>query len=299
MLLVTVALPDGSRRLGLVEDDRVRDLTAIDPHTFASFTALLQAADQSGVLPAQLVAPVAQTAPPRWSYTDLDQAPSPSAPFLAMPLEPVEVWAAGVTYERSRDAREVESKGSTIYDRVYAAERPELFFKATGYRTVGPNRPVGIRSDSAWQVPEPELGLVVDSRGRILGYTIGNDMSSRDIEGENPLYLPQAKIFRHSCAIGPAVLLAAGGEGPFPITIEVVRSGESVFRGETSTARMKRGFGELVSYLARNNDVYTPTVLLTGAGIVPPDEFTLREGDEISITVPGLGTLRNPVLRLV
>jgi 2-dehydro-3-deoxy-D-arabinonate dehydratase len=217
------------------------------------------------------------------------------------PIGSQEVWAAGVTYYRSRTARMEESKGAgggNFYDRVYAAERPELFFKATGRRVVGPGQPVRIRSDAKWSVPEPELTLVINPAGTIIGCTIGNDMSSRDIEGENPLYLPQAKLFAGSCALGPAVLVADGVPAAFEIRLRIAGpDGEELFAGETSTARMKRSFEDLVAWLRRDNPVPSGSVLLTGTGLVPPDDFTLRVGQRVEIHVPGIGTLVNPVGR--
>ncbi|OPZ01489.1 MAG: hypothetical protein BWZ09_02702 [Alphaproteobacteria bacterium ADurb.BinA305] len=223
--------------------------------------------------------------------------PTEGARLLA-PIEQQEVWAAGVTYTRSREARMQESEGGgSFYDRVYTAERPELFFKGTAHRTVGPGEPVRIRRDSRWNVPEPELALVLTPDLRIAGYTAGNDMSSRDIEGENPLYLPQAKVYVGSCALGPAVLLAEPGEEEprFPIRLTITRGAEIVFRGETSTAQMKRSFADLVHYLGRANTFPGGAILLTGTGIVPPDDFTLQDGDEVAIAVEGVGVLRNIV----
>jgi 2-dehydro-3-deoxy-D-arabinonate dehydratase len=215
---------------------------------------------------------------------------------LLQPVDAEEYWGAGVTYERSRLARMAESQSADVYARIYQAERPELFFKATPSRCVGPNQAVGIRADSRWSVPEPELALVVDGDGTILGYTLGNDMSARDIEGDNPLYLPQAKVYQACCAIGPTVLLAEGGQHPtFEIQCRILRNGEEVFNGSTSTARMRRSFDELATYLRRHNPLPAVTVLLTGTGIVPPDEFTLLQGDVVEISSPPLGVLRNPV----
>lgn len=216
---------------------------------------------------------------------------------LLAPVEPPEIWCAGVTYERSRDARVEESRVEDVYALVYEAERPELFLKdAQCRRTVGPGQPIGIRSDSAWNVPEPELGLVLGEGGRITGLTIGNDVSSRSIEGENPLYLPQAKLFAGACAIGPAVLVPDGSEGPFEIRMRILGAGgEELFAGETSTGRMRRSFEELVAWLLRDNPVPPGSVLLTGTGLVPPESFTLEPGHVVEISVPGIGTLRNPV----
>ncbi|MCT2537008.1 fumarylacetoacetate hydrolase family protein [Aquibacillus koreensis] len=218
---------------------------------------------------------------------------------LKLPVRSYEVWAAGVTYSRSRDARNMEAKVTTnsYYDKVYDAKRPELFLKSTERRTIGPNTPVYIRSDSNWQIPEPELGLVIDSHGAIIGYTIGNDMSSRDIEGENPLYLPQAKVWKHSCSIGPAIRLAETVEDPysFVITCRIFREGKKVFQDSASTALLKRKYEELVSYLIKDNVTFDGTILLTGTCIVPDDDFTLQDGDMVEIEIPGIGTLTNPV----
>jgi 2-dehydro-3-deoxy-D-arabinonate dehydratase len=218
---------------------------------------------------------------------------------LRAPIGSQEVWAAGVTYFRSRTARMEEAKaggGGDFYDRVYTAPRPELFFKATARRVVGPGAPVRIRSDSRWSVPEPELALVINAGGGIIGYTIGNDMSARDIEGENPLYLPQAKVYAESCALGPCVLLTADAlPGETPITLRIDRGATVVFEGSTTLAAMKRTAQELAEYLFRDNSFPCGCVLLTGTGIVPPDEVALRSGDRVSITIPPIGTLENPV----
>jgi len=215
------------------------------------------------------------------------------------PIGSQEVWAAGVTYYRSRDARMEESKdagGGSFYDRVYHAPRPELFFKATAHRVVGHEAKVAIRADASWSVPEPELVLFITPGGRIAGYTIGNDMSSRDIEGENPLYLPQAKVYDRSCALGPCLLVS---DDPLPasteITIEIRRDDEVAFSGATTLKEMKRTPQELVSYLYHSSSFPQGCFLLTGTGIVPSDSFTLKRGDEIGITIPCIGTLTNIV----
>ena len=216
---------------------------------------------------------------------------------LLAPIESQEIWAAGVTYYRSRTARMAESEeGGSFYDKVYNATRPELFYKCSASRTVGPNQPVRIRKDSKWNVPEPELTLIVSPKGKITGYTIGNDMSSRDIEGENPLYLPQAKVYDGSCALGPAILVAAEPLRPTTeIRIEIRRNGERAFAGATTLAEMKRRPEELVEYLYRETSFPNGCFLLTGTGIVPPDNFTLHPADEISISIDQIGTLTNPV----
>jgi len=217
---------------------------------------------------------------------------------LLMPVEPPEVWCAGVTYKRSRDAR-IEESRIDVYSLVYGAERPELFLKdAVCRRTVGPGKPVGVRSDSSWDVPEPEIALVLGGDGEIEGYTIGNDVSSRAIEGENPLYLPQAKLFAGACAIGPAILPADGPAPEFEIRMRIVGpADDELFAGETTTAKMQRSFAELVGWLRRDNPVPPGSVLLTGTGLVPPDDFTLEPGQRVEIHVPGIGTLVNPVGR--
>jgi len=225
-------------------------------------------------------------------------AVAPPRQVLA-PIEGQEVWAAGVTYRRSREARMEESKstgGGDFYDRVYSAERPELFFKATARRVVGTGQAVRIRRDSRWNVPEPELTLVIAATGQIIGYTIGNDMSSRDIEGENPLYLPQAKVYDGSCALGPCLLLS---EDPLPgetkIQIRIRRGGKEVFTGATVISQIKRELSSLAKYLYLENSFPAGCFLLTGTGVVPPDSFTLASGDEIAITIPPIGTLENIV----
>jgi 2-dehydro-3-deoxy-D-arabinonate dehydratase len=219
------------------------------------------------------------------------------AETILAPVVSQEVWAAGVTYYRSRSARIEESKsagGGDFYDRVYAAERPELFFKATGRRVVGHKGAVRVRSDASWSVPEPELTLVINAAGEIVGYTIGNDMSSRDIEGENPLYLPQAKVYDGSCALGPCILVAERALSTTTgIHLEIARAGESVFAGSTKLAELKRDPEELVRYLFRDNSFPQGVFLMTGTGVVPPDSFTLRSGDVVRISIEGIGTLEN------
>lgn len=220
---------------------------------------------------------------------------------LLAPAESQEIWASGVTYFNSKLGREEESKekgGSNFYARVYVAERPELFFKSMGYRAVGSGGKVRIRKDSTWDVPEPELTLVISSTGKIIGYTIGNDMSSRSIEGENPLYLPQAKTYDGSAAIGPCILVA---EGPLPkttkIRLEILRDSKQVFVGEIGIDQIKRKFEDLVSYLYAENSFPNGSLLMTGTGIVPTTDFTLKKGDEIKIEIDGIGTLINTVDR--
>ena len=266
----------------VVENDFVIDLAAVG---VTDLTSLLERDDPAAALA-------------EWSRRELPRVPL-SALRLCAPVERQEVWAAGVTYLRSKTARMEESSFSAMaYDLVYAAERPELFFKSMPDKVVPHGEPVGIRGDAQWNVPEPELALVLNSRGRIVGYTIGNDMSSRDIEGENLLYLPQAKIYRGSCALGPWLRLAASETEAreWAIQIGIWRNRSRVFAGETSVAQIKRTFEELARFLFRSQDFPHGAVLLTGTGIVPPDQFTLQERDEIEIHISGIGVLRNPVI---
>jgi 2-dehydro-3-deoxy-D-arabinonate dehydratase len=226
-----------------------------------------------------------------------DRGSVPAARVVA-PVESQEIWAAGVTYLRSRDARVEEAVEPSPYDRVYEAERPELFLKAPGWRAVGPDAAIGVRADSDWNVPEPELALVLDASLAIVGYTIGNDVSSRTIEGDNTLYLPQAKTYDGSCALGPAIVPASAIEPPFEIRLAIERHGETVFEDATTTASMARSFEHLASYLGRALALPVGALLLTGTGIVPDQPFTLRAGDDVRIAIEGIGVLRNPVAQV-
>jgi len=209
---------------------------------------------------------------------------------LLPPIEPAqEVWASGVTYLRSRDARKAESATGDIYQKVYEAERPELFFKAAGWRVVGPGDAIRVRADSRWNVPEPELTLVINRHGEIVGYCAGNDVSSRDIEGENPLYLPQAKVYNGSCALGPGIVLAGSDAlRDLPIGLKIARYGQTVFEGETRTSRMKRSFEDLAAYLYRELEFPRGAFLMTGTGIVPHESFSLTSGDRVRVEVGDL-----------
>jgi 2-dehydro-3-deoxy-D-arabinonate dehydratase len=272
-------------RLGLETAEGRFDLTRLSPERFGSVAAWLALDDPLGAV--------------RAAAEQIADAPLADDARLLAPLDAQEVWAAGVTYERSKVARMEESEaGGDFYDLVYAAERPELFLKATPGRVVGPDAPIRVRRDSTWDVPEPELTLVIAASGAIVGYTIGNDVSSRSIEGENPLYLPQAKVFDGGCALGPVIALA-DGDGPdpraLPIRMTIRREGETVYSGETSTARMRRTPEDLAGFLFRELGFPTGVFLMTGTGIVPPDDFTLRPGDVVEITLEGIGTLTNVV----
>ena len=221
---------------------------------------------------------------------------APEEVRMLAPVDTQEIWAAGVTYRRSRDARKDESTTADVYDRVYIAERPELFFKASAWRVRGPGESIGVRADSDWNVPEPELGIVVASDGSIAGYVIGNDVSSRSIEGENPLYLPQAKVYDQSCALGPCLVPADQVPMPLSIGLTINRSGGGVTGGWTSTAEVPRDFADLTEYLTRALAIPDGAILLTGTGIVPEAPFTLLSGDVVRIEIEGLGTLVNPVV---
>ena len=242
-----------------------------------------------------------QADPAAFLRAKLAHAPAARLPEkVSAPLQSQEVWAAGVTYFRSMTARKAESKGTggeTFYDRVYRAERPEIFFKATPHRVSASGEPVRIRGDSKWNVPEPELTLAINAQGRIFGYTIGNDMSSRDIEGENPLYLPQAKVYDGAAGLGPCILVTDKPLDPATvINMEIFRDGNQVFQGDTQISQMKRTHSELVHYLTMEMSFPHGTFLMTGTCVVPDPPFTLQSGDEILITIEPIGTLKNIVL---
>lgn len=226
-------------------------------------------------------------------------ADNPSANILAPIDGETEVWAAGVTYKQSEEARKEESGTPDIYAKVYTAQRPELFFKATPRRVAGLDAPIVVRADSTWDVPEPELVLVINAYGEIIGYTIGNDVSSRSIEGENPLYLPQAKVYASCCALGPGITPAWEVADPYNLTISLTieRNKQVYWEGETSTRELKRRFDELVTYLFLENDFPDGVFLCTGTALVPEKQFTLQPGDVVQIRVDQLGSLRNPVVR--
>jgi 2-dehydro-3-deoxy-D-arabinonate dehydratase len=303
MSLVTLQLcrfyvPEQGARLGQINGEQVYDLTASARPHLASLAALLQASASAEI--ASLLQEVDLARLPAYAYADLDRAPALDAPHMLSPADRQEVWAAGVTYAWSREARVREAVSKDIYVRVYEADRPELFFKSTAEKTVGANDWIGIRGDSGWNVPEPELALVLNPRMQIVGYTVGNDVSSRDIEGENPLYLPQAKVYRHSCALGPAITLAGEHLDAHELAIRMTiqRDADLVFQGETSTAQIHRQLADLAAYLGRYNDFPYGAMLLTGTGIVPGDDFTLQDQDLVSIAIQSVGMLRNPVRQM-
>ncbi len=286
MRVATIQLADQSTHLALIEEKRVRMLDLMQVDNCHNLADLLHSPDPIGL--AKYL--IDQKAPP----IGIEEV------NFRAPVDRQEIWAAGVTYKRSQVARMEESDtAASHYDRVYTADRPELFFKATPSRVSGPGEPVRVRFDSGWSVPEPELALMVSPEKKLVGLTIGNDMSARDIEGENPLYLPQAKFYNQCCGLGPCVLIP---EKPIDragtsIVLSIKRGGNEVFSGETNVDQMARSFEDLISWLGKENDFPHGAILLTGTGIVPPDEFTLEHGDEVAITITGIGTLVNPVVK--
>jgi 2-dehydro-3-deoxy-D-arabinonate dehydratase len=276
--------------LGIIENGSVFDLTSTDTQAFRDLNSLYTKADASVTKMVEL----ASEAMRKSKRAPLDYG------SIGIPVKPVEIWAAGVTYQRSVQARESETKSKGLYDYVYDAKRPEIFLKDSGLRVRGPNEEIGIRGDSNWSVPEPELTVVCDGEAKVVGYTAGNDVSSRDIEGENPLYLPQAKVYRWSCSIGPVLATPdeIGDPHSLGINMRIKRNKNHVFEGSTNTSQMKRSVPELLSYLKRDNVLNTFTFLMTGTSIVPPDDFTLQTGDEVEIELEKIGKLINPVKKL-
>lgn len=286
MRLAKVKFDDGQRRVAVLDGEvaRLLDLTQVEE--LRSLSDILHKPDPIG-LAKFLIDPAA--------------APLPAGSYeLLAPIDRQEVWAAGVTYKRSQQARMDESEsGASHYDKVYTADRPELFYKANARRVSGPGDPVRVRKDSRWSVPEPELALVISPSLKLVGFTIGNDMSARDIEGENPLYLPQAKLYSQCCALGPCVYIP---EQPLDragtkISLTIQRGGRQMFRGETDLGQMVRSFEDLIGWVGRENEYPDGVILLTGTGIVPPDEFSLANGDVVTMEITGIGQLVNPVVQ--
>jgi len=276
---------DERLKFGLIDGDQVIDMEAADGPFSLGLALRLSKADLSAALD---------------RVRRSDQRLPLSDVTLKAPIDWQEVWCAGVTYKRSRDARMEESQEKSVYDRVYEADRPEIFFKGMRFRVSGPGEEIAVRGDSIWDVPEPECALVINSAGEIIGYTIGNDVSSRSIEGKNPLYLPQAKVYDKAASLGPVIALDSEIENANDLAIELVirRGGEIGFQGSTNTNQLHRTFDDLVRYLYLDNTHFHGAILMTGTGIVPPSEFTLEAGDEVTITIDGIGTLTNPVIRL-
>ena len=295
-ILIRYHQPGEGACVGVLRGESVHDVS----HCFPALVDVFRdsVGDVAGLIAA--VSRAADDATRRFPASDLDNAPAADTPHWLPPLDEQEVWAAGVTYLDSRRARQEEAAdGGDVYARVYTAERPEIFFKASSKNTVGHLDAAGFRADSSWNVPEPELGLVVNPAMEMLGFTIGNDMSSRDIEGANPLYLPQAKVYTASCALGPGILLAPSAEWlDTTIRLGISRAGADVFSAEVSTDQIKRTIPELLDFLGRSNTYPGGVFLLTGAGIVPPAEFTLEVDDIVSISIDGIGTLQNRVIEV-
>ncbi len=285
MKLAKVCTADGGIRVGVVEGESIKLLPLNEKSSALALTAILHSEDPAAtvkdLLPKAVTVPLAEVR-------------------LLAPVDRQEVWAAGVTYKRSQVARMEESEsGASHYDKVYLADRPELFFKGTAARMVHPGQPVRVRFDSQWSVPEPEFTLVLNPRMEIVGYTIGNDMSARDIEGENPLYLPQAKVYRQCCAIGPWIQLADGplDKSSVSIQLTIERDDTIVCRGETSLDQLHRELEDLAGWLGRENEFTEGALLLTGTGIIPDDEFSLENGDVVTIRISNIGELMNPVVK--
>ena len=286
MRIARIKLTDGTQTVAAVHEDSVQPMDLSQVDNCNSLSDILHSNDPAGL--ARFLLPPGTAPVPKSDIT-----------FLA-PIDHQEVWAAGVTYKRSQVARMEESEsGASHYDKVYTADRPELFMKATPARVSGPGEPVRVRHDSQWSVPEPEFTLVMNPSGKIVGYTIGNDMSARDIEGENPLYLPQAKVYRQCAGLGPCILLA---DEPLDlpgtkIELSISRGDSEVFNGSTDLGQLARSLEGLADWLFRESEFPAGAFLMTGTGIVPDDEFTLENGDSVSITVTGIGTLTNPVVK--
>lgn len=286
MKLAKIRQTDGSTAAVLWEGDQLFPIDLMQVDHVRSLMDILNAPDPFG-----LVKYLTDKTGPAFAAA--------TATFLA-PIDRQEVWAAGVTYKRSQVARMEESESAAShYDKVYTAPRPEIFFKATPNRVSGPGEDLRVRADSQWSVPEPELALVINPQNKLVGFTVGNDMSARDIEGENPLYLPQAKVYNQCCGLGPCVLVTDTPLDRAGTTIElrIERAGHTAFTGSTTLDQMKREFPELIDWLTKENDLPTGAFLLTGTGIVPPDDFTLENGDVVSISISGIGTLTNPIVK--
>ena len=298
MKLCQIVLPSGEIHAAVVEGDVVFDVAGPVARRVDEYIAL---AAETG-RPLKSVVSKAERAAGVYSLAGLIAEADPGRPRLAIPICPPEVWGAGVTYRRSAEFRDEDAQTASkgIYDHVYSAPRPEIFFKGTAARCVGPNEAIGIRSDSTFTAPEPELALVLDRRGEIVGYTIADDVSAWDVERENPLYLPQSKIYRGCCALGPVLVTPdeVGDATSLRLICRVWRGGAVVFVGEVSTSRMNRSFADLVHYLTLDNPIPDGTVLCTGTGVIVPPEHALAEGDVVEIEVEKLGLLRNPVARL-
>lgn len=299
--LLRFEVPGDGAHIGFLQGESVTDLTLIDEKVFSSIPRVIGLSSSKQVSVDSLVEDaLSRVDADAYEYASLDREPAGDKPHLLLPYRPAEVWGCGITYERSRDARENETATKGAYDLVYEADRPEVFFKATGDRCVGPNQPICVRSDSDSTVPESELAFVVGRGPSIVGFMVGNDVTARDIEGENPLYLPQAKIYEGCCSLGPWLVTPESVKQPRDLRVRcrVTRGAETAFQGETNTSKLRRSLEELLEYLCRDNPVPEGSVCLTGTGIVPPADFGLAQGDVVEIEIEGLGVLRNPVRQL-
>jgi 2-dehydro-3-deoxy-D-arabinonate dehydratase len=302
MKLCQFHLPGKGKRVGVVDGDRVADITSSRAGV-SSVLALIETSRSPAALDRR-VKELLKASRARFAWTDLDRTPSPRQPHVLAPIDPPEVWGAGITYQRSREYYEAHTgeggRTKGIYDYVYEAKRPELFFKATASRTVGPNGAIGIRKDSVLTAVEPELSVVLGPGGRIVAYSASNDLSAWDIERENPLFLPQSKIFDGCFALGPVLVTAPEIRDPHALDLacRIRRGGRVIYEGQVNTRQLKRRTDELADWLTRSNHVPAGTVISTGTGILVPDEHALREGDVVEIELQGVGTLRNPVKRL-
>jgi 2-dehydro-3-deoxy-D-arabinonate dehydratase len=300
MHLVQFILEDGERRLGWLAGGEVVTVTLADTGVRSALDLIAWADAHAVELPTALDR-LGATDGPRYQLSDLDGPARAGSRYLDLPLQPPEVWGCGVTYRKSAEFRDEETgKPQGIYDYVYSADRPEIFFKATAARCVGPNAPIGIRSDSRFTAPEPELAVVVGSRGQILAYTVADDVSAWDIERENPLYLPQSKIFAGCCALGPSLVTADAVPDPYGLVVigRIRREGITIFEDRAETNRIRRRIEDLVDYLRRDNPIPAGTVVCTGTGVIVSHEHALQPGDVVEVEIPGLGVLRNPAERL-
>lgn len=295
MRIVQFVLASGERRIGRIDGNQVIDLTNPE-RGLRSTLDLVRFADRNGSDLTAAVEEIGATNSPAHRLADLDQPAGLGTPALRVPLDPPEVWGCGVTYQKSAEFRDEETdQPKGMYDYVYSAPRPEIFFKATAAHCVGPHDPIGLRSDSEFTAPEPELAMVIDSRGKILAYTVADDVSAWDIERENPLYLPQSKIFAGCCALGPSLVTPDETGDPYELTVigRITRGREVIFEDRAETSRIRRRLEDLIAYLRRDNPVPAGAVVLTGTGVIVSAEHALREGDLVEVEIPGLGTLRN------
>ena len=296
MKLVQFYLPESGCRIGILDGDEVSDITS--PGLCSTMDLIGRAAAEDVTLE-EVVSELGTQG--RYSYESLNALPDDSKPHLLIPINPPEVWGCGVTYKRSAEMRDEDTTGAKgIYDHVYFAQRPEIFFKATPARCVGPNGHICIRSDSTLTAAEPELAYVISEDQNIIGFTVCNDVSAWDIERENPLYLPQSKIFYGCCALGPVLATKSGIGNPYDlkITCEIIRNDKAIFAGEINSSAMKRTFDELTDFLCRDNPIPIGTVMTTGTGIMIPNDYALAAGDVVEIEIEGIGKLSNPVREL-